>query len=242
VIDKIVPSVEAALGDVRDGATVLVSGFGGAGVPEELVDALIAQGAKDLTIVNNNAGNGEIGIAALFKAGRVRKLICSYPRQVDSHHFQEAFRARRVELELVPQGTLSERMRAAGAGIGAFFTPTGYGTDLAKGKETRVIAGRGQVLEFPLHGDMALVKAERGDRWGNLVYRKSARNYGPTMASAAKVTIAQVYDIVELGKLDPECIVTPGIFVTRVVKVARKERKVPAGGVTRGASGRAAER
>jgi 3-oxoadipate CoA-transferase alpha subunit len=242
VVNKIVPSVEAALGDVRDGATILISGFGGAGVPEELVDALIAQGAKELTIVNNNAGNGEIGIAALFRAGRVRKLICSYPRQVDSHHFQEAFRAGRVELELVPQGTLSERMRAAGAGIGAFFTPTGYGTDLAKGKETRVIDGRGQVLEYPLHGDVALVKAERGDRWGNLVYRKSARNYGPTMASAAKVTIVQVYDIVELGKLDPECIVTPGIFVTRVVKVARKERKVPAGGVTRGVSGRAAAR
>jgi len=242
VINKIVPSVEAALADVRDGSTILVGGFGGAGVPEELVDALIAQGAKELTIVNNNAGNGEIGIAALFKAGRVRKLICSYPRQVDSHHFEEAFRSGKVELELVPQGTLSERMRAAGAGIGAFFTPTGYGTDLAKGKETRVIDDRGQVLEYPLHGDVALVKAERGDRWGNLVYRKSARNYGPTMASAAKITIAQVYEIVELGELDPECIVTPGIFVTRVVKVARKERKVPAGGVTRGVSGRAAAR
>jgi 3-oxoadipate CoA-transferase alpha subunit len=242
VINKIVPSIEAALADVRDGSTILIGGFGGAGVPEELVDALIAQGAKELTIVNNNAGNGEIGIAALFKAGRVRKLICSYPRQVDSHHFEEAFRSGKVELELVPQGTLSERMRAAGAGIGAFFTPTGHGTDLAKGKETRVIDGKGQVLEYPLYGDVALVKAERGDRWGNLVYRKSARNYGPTMASAAKVTIAQVYEIVELGELDPECIVTPGIFVTRVVKVARKERKVPAGGVTRGVSGRAAGR
>jgi 3-oxoadipate CoA-transferase, alpha subunit len=240
MIDKIVPSIEAALAGVRDGATVLVGGFGGAGVPEELVDALIAQGARDLTIVNNNAGNGEVGIAALFKAGRVRKLVCSYPRQVDSHHFQEAYRSGEVELELVPQGTLSERLRAAGAGIGAFYTPTGYGTDLAKGKETRVIDGKGQVLEYPLHGDVALVKAERGDRWGNLVYRKSARNYGPTMASAAKVTIAQVYEIAELGGLDPECIVTPGIFVTRVVKVPRRANRVPAGGVTRGISGRAA--
>jgi 3-oxoadipate CoA-transferase alpha subunit len=242
VIDKIVPSLEAALADVRDGSTILVGGFGGAGVPEELVDALIAQGAKDLTIVNNNAGNGEVGLAALFKAGRIRKLVCSYPRQVDSHHFQEAYRAGKVELEIVPQGTLSERMRAAGAGIAAFFTPTGYGTDLAKGKETRVIDGKGYVLEQALHGDVALVKAERGDRWGNLVYRKSARNFGPTMASAAKVTIAQVYEIVELGGLDPESIVTPGIFVTRVVKVPRKEGgyRAPAGGsVTAGISGKA---
>jgi 3-oxoadipate CoA-transferase, alpha subunit len=242
MIDKISPSIEAALADVRDGATILVGGFGGSGVPEELIDALIAQGAKDLTIVNNNAGNGEVGIAALFKAGRVRKLICSYPRQVDSHHFQEAYRSGKVELELVPQGTLSERMRAAGAGIGAFYTPTGYGTDLAKGKETRVIDGKGQVLEYPLHGDVALVKAERGDRWGNLVYRKSARNYGPTMASAAKLTIAQVYEIVQLGGLDPEHIVTPGIFVTRLVKVPRKQGgyRAPAGGsVTRGISGKA---
>jgi 3-oxoadipate CoA-transferase alpha subunit len=241
MIDKISPSIEAALADVRDGATILVGGFGGAGVPEELVDALISRGARDLTIVNNNAGNGEVGIAALFKAGRVRKLICSYPRQVDSHHFQAAYRAGKVELELVPQGTLSERLRAAGAGLGAFFTPTGYGTDLAKGKETRVIDGKGQVLEYPLHGDVALVKAERGDRWGNLVYHKSARNYGPTMASAAKLTIAQVYEIAELGGLDPECIVTPGIFVTRVVKVPRKGGKwAPSGSVTRGISGRAA--
>jgi 3-oxoadipate CoA-transferase alpha subunit len=240
MLDKIADSLDAALAGVRDGATVLVGGFGGAGVPEELVEALIAQGARDLTIVNNNAGNGEVGVAALFKAGRVRKLICSYPRQVDSHHFQEAYRSGRVELELVPQGTLSERLRAAGAGIAAFFTPTGYGTDLAKGKETRVVDGRGYVLEHALHGDVALVKAERGDRWGNLVYRKSARNYGPTMASAAKVTVAQVYEIVELGALDPECIVTPGIFVTRVVKVARRAGRVPAGGVTRGISGRTA--
>jgi len=240
MVDKISPSIEAALADVRDGATVLVGGFGGAGVPEELVDALIAQGARDLTIVNNNAGNGEVGIAALFKAGRIRKLVCSYPRQVDSHHFQAAYRSGKVELEIVPQGTLSERLRAAGAGIGAFFTPTGYGTDLAKGKERRIIDGKGHVLEHPLHGDLALVKAERGDRWGNLVYRKSARNYGPTMASAAKVTVAQVYETVELGKLDPEVIVTPGIFVTRVVKVPRRQARIPAGGVTRGVTSKAA--
>jgi 3-oxoadipate CoA-transferase, alpha subunit len=241
MLDKIFDSPQAALADVRDGATILVGGFGGAGVPEELIDALIAHGAKDLTIVNNNAGNGEVGIAALLKAGRVRKIVCSYPRQADSHHFQALYRAGKVELDLVPQGTLSERMRAAGAGIGGFYTPTGYGTDLAKGKETRVIDGRGHVLESPLGGDVALVKAEKGDRWGNLVYRKSARNFGPTIASAAKCTVAQVYEIVELGALDPETIVTPGIFVTRVVKVPRKETgNRVAGGVTRGISGRAA--
>ena len=241
MLDKIFDSPQAALADVRDGATVLIGGFGGAGVPDELIDVLIAQGAKDLTIVNNNAGNGEIGVAALLKAGRVRKIICSYPRQVDSHHFQALYRAGKIELEIVPQGTLSERMRAAGAGIGGFYTPTGYGTDLAKGKETRVINGRGHVFESPLSGDVALVKAEKGDRWGNLVYRKSARNFGPTMATAAKCTVAQVYEIVELGALDPEVIVTPGIYVTRVVKVPRKETgNRVAGGVTRGISGRAA--
>jgi len=222
VINKVVPSVEAALADVRDGSTILIGGFGGAGVPAELIDALIAQGARELTIVNNNAGNAEFGVAALLKAGRVRKIICTYPRLNDSYVFEGLYRAGKIELELVPQGTLSERMRAAGAGIGAFYTPTGYGTDLAKGKETRMIDGKGQVLEHPLRGDVALVKAERGDRWGNLVYSKSARNFGPTMASAAKCTIAQVYEIAELGALDPECIVTPGIFVTRVVKVLRK--------------------
>ncbi len=226
MVDKIVPSVEAALADVRDGSTVLIGGFGGAGVPAELIDALIAQGARELTIVNNNAGHAEFGVAALLKAGRVRRIVCSYPRQTDSHVFDALYRAGKIELELVPQGTLSERMRAAGAGIGAFYTPTGYGTELAEGKETRVIGGRGHVLEHALHGDLALVKAERGDRWGNLVYRKSARNFGPTMASAAKCTIAQVYVIVELGALDPECIVTPGIFVTRVVKVPRKKTAV----------------
>src|SRR5712675_412547 len=204
MIDKIVPSLEAALADVRDGSTVLVGGFGGAGVPEELVDALIAQGAKDLTIVNNNAGNGEVGIAALFKAGRVRKLLCSYPRQVDSHHFQQAYRAGKVALEIVPQGTLSERMRAAGAGIAAFFTPTGYGTDLAKGKETREINGRNYILEYPIHADYALIRAERGDRWGNLTYRMTARNFGPIMAAAARTTVATVHEVVALGQMDPE--------------------------------------
>ena len=226
MVNKIVPSAEAALADVRDGSTVLIGGFGGAGVPAELIDALIAHGARELTIVNNNAGHAEFGVAALLKAGRVRRIVCSYPRQTDSHVFDALYRAGKIELELVPQGTLSERMRAAGAGIGAFYTPTGYGTELAKGKETRAIGGRGYVLEHALHGDLALVKAERGDRWGNLVYRKSARNFGPTMASAAKCTIAQVYAIVELGALDPECIVTPGIFVTRVVKVPRKKTAV----------------
>ena len=228
MIDKIVPSPEAALADVHDGATVLVGGFGGAGVPGELVDALIAQGAKDLVIVNNNAGNAEFGVAALLKAGRVRKIVCSYPRAADSQVFDALYRAGKVELELVPQGTLSERMRAAGAGIAAFYTPTGYGTELANGKETRVIGGKGHVLEYALHGDVALIKAERGDRWGNLVYRKSARNFGPTMASAAKCTIAQVYEIVELGALDPECVVTPGIYVTRLVKVQRKQQAAKA--------------
>jgi 3-oxoadipate CoA-transferase, alpha subunit len=237
MLDKIVASPEAALADVKDGATVLIGGFGGSGIPNELVDALIAQGARDLVIVNNNAGNGETGVAALLKAGRVRKIVCSYPRQLDSHHFQALYRAGKIELELVPQGTLSERMRAAGAGIGAFFTPTAYGTDLAKDKETRVIDGRHYVLEHALHGDVALVKAEKGDRWGNLVYRKAARNLGPTMAMAATLTIAQVYEVVELGALDPETIVTPGIFVTRLVKVARKEvGDRIAGGVTRGIS------
>jgi 3-oxoadipate CoA-transferase alpha subunit len=236
-VNKIVESAQAALADVKDGATVMIGGYGGSGIPEEQVDALIAQGARDLTIVNNNAGNGETGVAALLKAGRVRKIVCSYPRQLDSHHFQALYRAGKIELELMPQGTLSERMRAAGAGIAAFFTPTAYGTDLAKGKETRVIDGRHYVLEHALHGDVALVKAEKGDRWGNLVYRKAARNFGPTMAMAAKCTVVQVYEIVELGTLDPETVVTPGIFVTRLVQVARKEEgERTAGGVTRGIS------
>src|SRR2546421_3421504 len=221
MIDKTCHSVEAALAGVPDGATVMIGGFGGAGQPAELIDALIAQGARDLTIVNNNAGNGEVGLAALLKTGRVRKIICSFPRQVDSQVFDGLYRSGKLELELVPQGNLAERIRAAGAGIGGFFTPTGHGTDLAKGKETRRIEGRMYVFETPIHADVALIKAERGDRWGNLVYRKTARNFGPIMAMAAKLTVASVHDIVALGELDPEHVVTPGIFVQRVVKVPR---------------------
>jgi 3-oxoadipate CoA-transferase alpha subunit len=221
MIDKLCASAASALADVRDGATVMIGGFGTAGQPTELIDALLAQGAKDLVIVNNNAGNGELGLAALLKAGRVRKIICSFPRQVDSQVFDGLYRAKKIELELAAQGNLAERIRAAGAGIGAFFTPTGYGTELAKDKETREINGRMYVLEYPIQADVALIKAERGDRWGNLVYRKSARNFGPIMASAAKTTIASVYEVVELGALDPEVIVTPGIFVQRVVRIAR---------------------
>jgi 3-oxoadipate CoA-transferase, alpha subunit len=221
MIDKISESAQAALRGVPDGATVMIGGFGGAGQPNELIDALIAQGARDLTIVNNNAGNGETGLAALLKTGRVRKIICSFPRQADSQIFDGLYRAGKLELELVPQGNLAERIRAAGAGIGGFFTPTGYGTELAKGKETREIDGRMHVLELPIHADVALIKAERGDRWGNLVYRKTARNFGPIMAAAAKLTVASVHEVVELGALDPEHIVTPGIYVQRVVKVLR---------------------
>ena len=221
MIDKVFSSPEAALEGVADGATVMIGGFGTAGQPNELIDALLAQGARELTLVNNNAGNGETGLAALLKAGRVRKIICSFPRQTDSHVFDGLYRAGKLELELVPQGTLAERIRAAGAGIGGFFTPTAYGTDLARGKETREIGGRMYVLEAPLHADVALVKAEAGDRWGNLVYRKTARNFGPIMATAAKLAIASVHRVVALGELDPENIVTPGIFVHRVVQVPR---------------------
>ena len=218
MINKTFASLEEAVADVHDGATVMIGGFGNAGMPAALIDALIAQGARDLTIVNNNAGNGDTGLAALLKAKRVKKIICSFPRQVDSHVFDALYRAGEIELELTPQGNLAERIRAAGAGIGGFFTPTGYGTLLAEGKETRLINGRHYVLESPIHADFALIKALRGDRWGNLVYRKTARNFGPIMAMAAKCAIAQVSEIVELGELDPENIVTPGIFVQRVVK------------------------
>ncbi len=221
MIDKCVADPAAALQGVRDGATVMIGGFGGAGQPSELIDALIAQGARDLVVVNNNAGNGETGLAALLKAGRVRKIVCSFPRQADSQVFDALYRAGRIELELVPQGNLAERIRAAGAGIGGFFTPTGYGTELAKGKETREIGGRMHVFESPIHADVALIQAERGDRWGNLVYRKTARNFGPVMAMAATLTVAAVHEIVPLGGLDPEHIVTPGIFVQRVVQVPR---------------------
>ncbi len=217
MINKIVPSLEQAVADIADGSTILIGGFGGAGMPSALIGALIAQGARGLTVVNNNAGNGDTGLAALIAAKQVRKVICSFPRQADSHHFDKAYRAGELELELVPQGTLAERIRAAGAGIGAFFTPTAYGTQLAEGKETRRIEDRDYVLEHPIHADYALIKADRGDRWGNLTYRMTARNFGPIMASAAKCTIAQVRETVELGEIDPELVVTPGIYVKRVV-------------------------
>jgi 3-oxoadipate CoA-transferase alpha subunit len=220
MIDKTFATLESAVADIHDGATVMIGGFGNAGMPSALIDALLAQGARDLTVVNNNAGNGETGLAALIKAKRVRKIICSFPRQADSHHFDALYRAGEIELELTPQGNLAERIRAAGAGIGGFFTPTGYGTQLAEGKETRLIDGRHYVFETPIRADFALIKALRGDRWGNLVYRKTARNFGPIMAMAAKTTIAQVVDVVALGELDPEAIITPGIFVQRVVKEA----------------------
>jgi len=220
MIDKTFESLERAVADIPDGATIMIGGFGNAGMPSALIDALLAQGARELTIVNNNAGNGETGLAALIREKRVRKMVCSFPRQADSHHFDALYRAGGIELELTPQGNLAERIRAAGAGIGGFFTPTGYGTLLAEGKETRMIDGRQNVLESPIHADFALIKALRGDRWGNLVYRKTARNFGPIMAMAAKVTIAQVAEVVALGEIDPETVVTPGIFVQRVVKEA----------------------
>jgi len=221
MINKIAHSVAEAMADIQDGATVLIGGFGTAGIPNELIDGLIAQGAKDLTVVNNNAGNAEVGLAALLQAGRVRKIICSFPRQADSQVFDGLYRAGKLELELVPQGNLAERIRAAGAGIGAFFCPTGFGTELAGDRETREIDGKHYVLEYPIHADVALIKAEAGDRWGNLVYRKAARNFGPVMAMAARRTIATVHDIVELGALDPESIVTPGIFVNKIVQIDR---------------------
>jgi 3-oxoadipate CoA-transferase, alpha subunit len=220
MIDKISPSLRQAVADLHDGASIMISGFGDAGAPHELMDAVIEHGATDLTIISNNAGAGETGIAALIKANRVRKVICSFPRQAASHHFDARYRAGQVELELVPQGNLAARIQAAGSGLGAIYTPTGYGTLLAEGKETREIDGRNYVLEYPIHADFALIKARAGDRWGNLVYRKVARNFGPIMAMAAKTTIAQVAEVVELGALDPEAVVTPGIFVNRVVQVA----------------------
>ncbi len=217
MINKISTTLQAAVADIHDGASIMIGGFGNAGMPLALINALIEQGARELTIVNNNAGNGDSGLAALLQAKRVRKIICSFPRQTDSWVFDALYRAGDIELELTPQGNLAERIRAAGAGIGGFFTPTGYGTLLAAGKETRLIDGRQYVFETPIHADFALIKAHRGDRWGNLVYRKTARNFGPIMAMAAKCAIAQVSEVVELGALDPEAIVTPGIFVQRVV-------------------------
>ena len=217
MVSKLVGSPEAAVADIQDSATIMVGGFGMAGMPTAMVDALIGQGARDLTMVSNNAGTGETGLAALLKAGRVRKIICSFPRQADSYVFDALYRAGEIELEVVPQGTLVERIRAAGAGIGAFFTATAYGTMLAAGKEVREINGRHYVLEYPIHADVSLIKARHGDRWGNLVYRKTGRNFGPVMAMAAACTVAQVDRVVDLGALDPESIVTPGILVHRVV-------------------------
>ena len=221
MINKISESIEAALAGVKDGDTVLIGGFGTAGIPNELIEGLIAQGSKDLVVVNNNAGNADTGLAALLKAGRVRKIICSFPRQADSWVFDDLYRSGKLELELVPQGNLAERIRAAGAGIGAFFSPTGFGTELAKGRETREINGKHYVLEMPIHGDVALIKAERGDRWGNLTYRKAARNFGPVMATAARMTVATVHEISDLGTLDPENIITPGIYVSKIVRIDR---------------------
>ena len=219
-INKIMNDFETAVSGVKDGSTILVSGFGGAGMPTELLNALRDQGATDLTIVSNNAGVGREGIGGLLSEGKVKKVICSYPRSGGSVIFEEMWAAGKVELEVVPQGTLSERIRAAGAGIGAFYTPTGVGTQLAEGKEVRKINGRDQVLEYPLKGDVAFVLAKAADRWGNLIYNKSARNFGPVMAPAADLTVVQVHEFVELGALDPEAIVTPSIFVDRVVKMA----------------------
>ena len=217
MINKIVGSMREAVSDLHDGASIMISGFGEAGVPAELIDAVVEHGAGGLTIISNNAGSGEAGIAALIREGRVRKVICSYPKMAAAHHFNARYRSGELELELVPQGNLVVRIQAAGSGLGAVFTPTGYGTLLAEGKETREIEGRNYVLELPIHADFALVKARAADRWGNLVYRKAARNFGPIMAMAARQTIVQASEIVPLGALDPETIVTPGIFVNRIV-------------------------
>ncbi len=222
MLNKITESVTDAINSINDGATILIGGFGLAGQPAELIDALIERNAKDLTIVNNNAGNGDTGLAALLKAGCVRKIICSFPRQHDSYVFDELYRAGKIELEVVPQGTLAARIQAGGSGLGAIYTPTAYGTLLAKGKEVRTIDGVNYVLEYPIKGDFALIKALKGDRWGNLIYNKAARNFGPIMAAASNHTIAQVSEVVELGGLDPEHIVTPGIFVHEVVCIGAK--------------------
>lgn len=219
MINKAELNLHQALAQVKDGATILIGGFGAAGQPAELIDGLIERGAKDLTIVSNNAGNGDFGLAKLLQTGAVKKIICSFPRQADSYIFDALYRAGRIELEVVPQGNLACRIQAAGMGLGAIYTPTGYGTLLAEGKETREIDGKDYVLEYPIRADVALIKAHKGDRWGNLVYNKSARNFGPIMAMAADLTIAQVNEVVELGELDPEVIVTPGIFVQHVIAI-----------------------
>lgn len=216
---RIATSAADAVAEITDGSTVLIGGFGNAGQPMELIDALMECGATDLTVVNNNAGQADAGLALLIKERRVKKIICSFPRQSDSWHFDTAYRAGEIELELVPQGNLAERIRAAGAGIGGFFTPTGYGTLLAEGKETRIIDGKGYVLETPIHADFALIKALKADTLGNLVYRKTARNFGPIMATAAKQAIVQVDEVVQAGAIDPENVITPGIFVDTVVEL-----------------------
>ncbi|MBU3547997.1 3-oxoacid CoA-transferase subunit A [Polynucleobacter sp. P1-05-14] len=222
MIDKTSASIYEAIKQIKDGSTVMIGGFGTAGQPAQLIDALIEHGAKELTVVNNNAGNGDLGLAALLKAGQVKKIICSFPRQSDSYEFDKLYYAKKIELELVPQGNLAARVQAAGAGLGAIYTPTGFGTLLAEGKESKVINGKGYVLEYPIHADFALIKAFKGDRWGNLTYRMSARNFGPIMATAAKCTIAQVNKVVPLGDIDPEHVITPGIFVKHVVAVKGK--------------------
>lgn len=222
MIDKTVPDVASAVAGIADGATVMVGGFGRAGQPVELIDALIDAGARELTIVSNNAGGGDVGLARLIAEGRVRKVVCSFPRQSDSWHFDTAYREGRLELELVPQGNLAERIRAAGAGIGAFYSPTAVGTPLAEGREQRVIDGRTYLLEYPIHADVALISGLAADRLGNVVYRRTARNFGPIMATAARTTVVQVDEIVEVGALDPEAVVTPGIFVNRVVAVGER--------------------
>ncbi len=214
---RIATSAADAVAQITDGSTVLIGGFGNAGQPMELIDALLDCGATDLTVVNNNAGQADAGLALLIKERKVKKIICSFPRQSDSWHFDAAYRAGEIELELVPQGNLAERIRAAGAGIGGFFTPTGYGTLLAEGKETRIIDGKGYVLESPIHADFALIKALRADTFGNLVYRKTARNFGPIMATAAAQAIVQVDEVVPVGSIDPENVITPGIYIDTVV-------------------------
>jgi 3-oxoadipate CoA-transferase alpha subunit len=218
-VTRVCQSVDEAVAGVEDGSTVLIGGFGMAGMPVDLIEAVIRQGATGLTVVSNNAGNGDTGLAALLAKDRVRRIVCSFPRQSDSWVFDSLYRSGRIELEVVPQGNLAERLRAAGAGIGAFFCPTGVGTPLARGKETRVIDGRTHVLEHPIRGDIALIKAHVADRMGNLVYRKTARNFGPVMATAAAITVVQVHNVVEPGGIDPEVVVTPGIYVDRVVVV-----------------------
>jgi len=218
-VTLVADSAAEAVAGIHDGATVLIGGFGMAGLPIALIDALIEHGATDLEVVSNNAGNGETGLAALLAAGRVRRIVCSFPRQGDSYVFDDLYRTGKIELEVVPQGNLAERLRAAGAGIGAFFCPTGVGTPLADGKETRTINGRDYVLEMPIKGDVALIGAHIGDRLGNLIYRQPARNFGPVMATAATLTIAQVRRVVEVGALDPEAVVTPGIYVDRIVMI-----------------------